>query len=91
MKAARMSQGVGLLSLPDELLAKVAVGTFCYIDAKPYNDWVSAAMACKRLRDLQLSSHIYVKEYTSEASHRPTHVQPWHSVSARATSEVELP
>ncbi|CAL5219927.1 g1858 [Coccomyxa viridis] len=22
-------------------------------------------MACKRLRDLQLSSHIYVKEYTS--------------------------
>ena len=68
MKKARVAQGVGLLSLPDEILADIACESLCWRSKEYYSDWVSAAMTCKRLRDVQLPNFITVHNWKSKAS-----------------------
>ncbi|CAL5219920.1 g1851 [Coccomyxa viridis] len=65
MKKARVAQGVGLLSLPDEILANIARESLCWRSKEYYSDWVSAAMTCKRLRDVQLPNFITVHNWES--------------------------
>ena len=55
---------VGLLSLPDELLEKIALET-CTQDDRY---WARAAATCKRLSELQLFSDAVVEESPSEGN-----------------------
>ena len=54
-EAKRMGQGVGLLSLPDELLSEIALET-CKCDDMQFRGWAKTASTCKRLYELQVAS-----------------------------------
>ena len=60
----RTAQTTGLLSLPDELLVKIAHETY----SRHEKSWAVAAATCKRLWELQLSSAPVVETCQSEAS-----------------------
>ena len=64
MIGKRTAQPTGLLSLPDELLVKIAC-------SRDESDWAGAAATCKRLWDLQLSSAPVVETCQSEAIRMP--------------------
>lgn len=69
MEARRPAKEVGLLSLPDELLVKVAVRTR-YVQKNGHSDmqsWPFAASTCKRLSKLQLSPMLDLDKWNSEA------------------------
>ncbi|CAL5220534.1 g2568 [Coccomyxa viridis] len=65
MDERREAPEVGLLSLPDELLTKIAKTTHSSKFDEGYRAWACAASTCKRLRDVQLSSISRVKHWTS--------------------------
>ena len=70
MKQGRTAQRVGLLSLPDELLTKVALNT-CEGNDKHLRHWAKAALTCKQLFGLQLYSKridATVRKWQSESS-----------------------
>ena len=51
-----MAENAGLLSLPDGILALVALQTREKSD-RPLKDWIKAATTCKKLWELQLTSY----------------------------------
>ncbi len=63
-----MAQEVGLLALPEEILAKVAFDTRCLGDKECYSNWARATTTCKRLRDVQLPTFIAGCNWESKVS-----------------------
>lgn len=90
MDERREAPEVGLLSLPDELLTKIAKTTHSSKFDEGYRAWACAASTCKRLRDVQLSSISRVKHWTSETSFilAALTLQPWRSYNMQNLTEV---
>ena len=64
-----MACNIGLLSLPDEILARIAEFTHNYCER--HNElkyWARAASLCKRLSEVQLCSGQAIHNCRSEAS-----------------------
>ncbi len=62
----RRAQEVGLLSLPDELLAKIALETRDWEEHEPLIHWVEASSTCKRLWELQLPCASVIDSFEGE-------------------------
>ena len=63
-----MAEEVGLLSLPDEILAKIACKTEQSDDVERLGQWAIASTTCRRLSELQLSGFPIIKSWKSKAS-----------------------
>ena len=75
-----MAEEVGLLSLPNNLLAKVAHKTEQFDDVEKLRQWARASTTCRRFSELQLSGCPIIKSWNSMASPYLLHILKTHVV-----------